>query len=173
VLNIIGWCSTKHVKFVNGRNTCYRSPVYSVVMTQKHIEVLVVEDNAADAFLIRKALAREPFPITIHVAADGDQAMEMLIARRCDPDLVILDLNLPKLSGLSLLERTRPHVPVVVFSSSARSDEIQRSYELGVRDFVTKPHDLDSFKREVSYIVRRWGTDAEESDNGKGAVFDR
>ncbi len=137
-----------------------------------HIEVLLVEDNAADVVLIRRALAGEPFPITIHVAADGEQAVDMLTARCCDPDLVILDLNLPKLSGLSLLERIRPQVPVVVFSSSTCSDEIRRSFELGVRDFVTKPSDLESFGREISYIVRRWGAGAGGSGNGNGVVFD-
>jgi len=122
----------------------------------KHIEVLLVEDNAGDVSLIRQVLAGEPFPITVHLAVDGEQAMKMLEAGRYAPDLVILDLHLPKVSGLSVLERSRSHVPVVVFSSSESREEIQRAFELGVRDFVTKPHDLESFRRIVSYIVRKW-----------------
>lgn len=80
----------------------------------------------------------------------------MIAARQLDPDLVILE-NLPKLLGLSLLARYHPYVPVVVFSSSTNQDDIQRSFQLGVKDFVPKPSDLESYKRVVSYIVRRWG----------------
>jgi DNA-binding response OmpR family regulator len=150
----------------------YRLQVGNLSLRNR-IEVLLVEDNAGDVHLIRHALDTEPFPITIHVAADGEQAMQMLATRRCAPDLVILDLNLPNVSGLALLERSRPQVPVVVFSSSTSPDEIQRSFELGVRDFITKPCDLDSFKRVVSYIVRRWGVGFKDSGSGNGAVFER
>ena len=125
----------------------------------KPVELLLVEDNAGDILLIRHALANEPYPVSIHVAVDGKQALQILAARQFDPDLIILDLNIPKLSGLSVLECSRPRVPVVVFSSSLSPSEMQRSFELGVRDFIVKPHDLESFRREVSYIVRKWGSE--------------
>jgi CheY-like chemotaxis protein len=123
----------------------------------KPIELLLVEDSPGDILLIRQVLAREPIPISIHAAVDGKQASDILAAGQFQPDLVILDLNLPKVSGLSFLERYHPHVPVVVFSSSTNPDDIQRSFQLGVKDFVPKPSDLESYKRVVSYIVRRWG----------------
>jgi len=63
----------------------------------------------------------------------------------------------PKLDGLSLLERSHPNIPVVVFSSSTSPNDIQRSFELGVRDFIPKPLDIDEYSRVVSFIVRRWG----------------
>jgi CheY-like chemotaxis protein len=141
-----------------------------LVALPKHVEVLLVEDNAVEVRLIRQVLAGEPFPVTIHVAVNGEEAMGMLTARRCDPDLIILDLNLPKLSGLSLLEAIRPRVPVVVFSSSVSPQDMKRSFELGVSDFVPKPDDLDSFKRVVSYIVRRWGSGTEYNGNSSGFV---
>ena len=121
------------------------------------VEVLLVEDNAGDILMVKQALAGERFPVSIHVAVDGKQALDMLAGRHFDPDLVILDLNLPKIDGLSLLERAHPNVPVVVFSSSTSPNDIQRSFELGVRDFVPKPLDFDDYTRVVSYIVRRWG----------------
>jgi CheY-like chemotaxis protein len=120
------------------------------------IEVLLVEDNAGDILMIKQALAGERYPVSIHVAVDGKQALDMLSHRHFDPDLVILDLNLPKLDGLSLLERTHPNVPVVVFSSSSSANDIQKSFELGVRDFIQKPLDADEYLQVVSYIVRRW-----------------
>jgi CheY-like chemotaxis protein len=120
------------------------------------IQVLLVEDNAGDILMVKQALAGERYPVSIRVAVDGKQAVDML-SEKPDPDLVILDLNLPKLDGLSLLERTHPNVPVVVFSSSSSPNDIQRSFELGVRDFVPKPLDIDGYSRLVSFIVRRWG----------------
>jgi CheY-like chemotaxis protein len=121
----------------------------------KPIEVLLVEDSPADVFLIRHSLADEVEAFRLHVARDGCEAIEMV--RSVEPDLIILDLKLPKVSGLAVLEETHPHVPVVVFSASTSPADIQRSFELGVRDFVPKPTDLDSYKRLVAYIVRKWG----------------
>jgi DNA-binding response OmpR family regulator len=123
------------------------------------VEVLLVEDNAGDILMVKQALAGERYPVSIRVAVDGKQALDMLSHRHFDPDLVILDLNLPKLDGLSLLERTHPNVPVVVFSSCTSATDIQRSFELGVRDFIQKPLDADEYLQVVSYIVRRWGAD--------------
>lgn len=121
----------------------------------KPIEVLLVEDSPADVFLIRYALAKELTPFRLHVARDGLEAIEML--KSIDADLIILDLKLPKISGLSVLEETHPHVPVVVFSASTSPVDIQRSFELGARDFVPKPTDLDAYSRLVAYIVNKWG----------------
>ena len=121
------------------------------------VEVLLVEDNAGDILMIKQALASERIPVSMHVAVDGRQALEMLSARYFDPDLVILDLNVPRVDGLTLLEQSHPNAPVVVFSSSTNSSEIRRSFELGVRDFIPKPSDADEYTRVVSFIVRRWG----------------
>ncbi len=123
----------------------------------KPIELLLVEDNAGDILLIRQALAGERFPISIHVAVDGKQARQILAARLFDPDLVILDLNIPKVSGLFVLEGIQPDVPVVVFTSSSNPLDRQCSFELGAKDYVQKPTDLGEYVREVSQIVRTWG----------------
>jgi two-component system, chemotaxis family, response regulator Rcp1 len=120
------------------------------------IEVLLIEDNPFDIALTRQALAVGPFPIRLHVALDGEKAMQILAARHFHPDVVILDLNIPKISGLSFLENNRPYVPVVVFSSSTNPDDIQRSFQLGAKDFVPKPRNVDSYKQILSYIVRKW-----------------
>jgi DNA-binding response OmpR family regulator len=76
-----------------------------------------------------------------------------------EADVVILDLNLPKISGFSLLQRTRLTVPVVVFSSSSNPLDRQLSLKLGAREFVQKPTDLDEYRRVVSQIVKNWGND--------------
>ena len=127
----------------------------------KPIEVLLIEDSPGDILLISEALGRESVRTSVHVAMDGEQAMEMLAKRDVEPDVVILDLTLPKLSGLSflrLVKLVQSSVPIVVFSSSCSDDDIRRCFELGVRDFVTKPTDLESYRQAVSYIVRKWGS---------------
>ena len=123
----------------------------------KPVEVLLIEDNAGDILMVKQAVAKERYPVSIRVAVDGEQAIDMMSGRHFDPDLVILDLALPKVDGLTVLERTHPNAPVVVFSSSTSSNEVRRSFELGVRDFIPKPLDLDQYTRMVSYIVRKWG----------------
>ena len=85
----------------------------------KPIEILLVEDNAGDTLLIGEALRESSTPINLHVARDGMQALLMLAGYLAKPDLVILDLNLPNLSGQAMLEKYHPNdVPIVIFSSS-------------------------------------------------------
>ena len=118
--------------------------------------IFVIEDNAGDILLIRQILQQQQIPVRIHVARDGSQALFMLAEGRFQPDLILLDLNLPKISGYWFLERSKPQVPVVVFSSSSNPADIQGSVELGAKEFVQKPTDLQEYAECVSRIVRDW-----------------
>src|SRR5215469_10321325 len=120
------------------------------------VSVLLVEDEAGDILLMRQTLAGEPIPISIHVAVDGKQAVEMLSQDQLKPDVVILDLKLPKLSGLGFLEGYRHNAPVVVFTSSSNIHDQQRALELGAKEYIQKPLDLGEYTRIVSQIVRKW-----------------
>jgi len=124
----------------------------------KPIELLVVDNSIGDICLIRQALADEPYPINVRVAADGRRARQMLDAKDMQPDLVILDLNLPMLSGLAVLESTDPYVPVVVFTSLSNPNHRRAAFELGVVDYVEKPSHPTEFVEAVSHIVRQWAT---------------
>ena len=119
-------------------------------------ELLLIEDNAGDVLLTSQILLREPIPITLHMARDGEQALQMLTDGRFKPDLVLLDLNIPKVSGTSVLALCQIPAPVIIFSSSTNSAEIERCIELGAREFVQKPSDLIEFEEAVSRIVRNW-----------------
>ena len=118
--------------------------------------IFVIEDNAGDVLLIRQILQQQQLPIRVHVARDGAQAMFMLAEGRFQPDLILLDLNLPKVSGSWFLARSKPKAPVVVFSSSSNPADIQDSVELGAKEFVQKPTDLEEYSERVSRIVRDW-----------------
>ena len=118
--------------------------------------LFLIEDNAGDVLLFRQILDEQGIAANVHVARDGDQAMFMLAEERFDPDLIVLDLNLPKLSGSSFLAKAKPKAPVVVFSSSTNPADIQSCVELGARAFIPKPTDLGEYADRVSGIVRDW-----------------
>jgi two-component system response regulator len=123
----------------------------------KRIEILLVEDNAGDTLLIQQTLAEGSIPVRIHVARDGEQALQMLDNPEFHPGLVILDLNLPRIPGSAVLERYHSaKTPIVVFTSSWNDAEIRRAMDLGARQFAQKPTDLQAFSDVVCQMVEKW-----------------
>jgi DNA-binding response OmpR family regulator len=136
----------------------------------KNMEILLVEDNAGDAVLIRQILADASVRVNLHIVRDGEQALTMLSDAHFQPALIILDLNIPRISGALLLERWRSqNIPVVVFSSSLNDAERTRVLELGAREFVQKPTDLDAFSSVVRGIVDRYAGPGSKTAGGAGA----
>jgi len=129
------------------------------------IHVLLVEDSPGDALLTQQILANCSVPVNLHVARDGEHALIMLRNRRFKPSLVILDLNLPRISGLKFLEQyRRKDVPVVVFSVASRELDRQLALALGAREYVHKPTDLQAYTDAVSGMVEKLAV------TGKSAV---
>ena len=121
------------------------------------LEILLVEDNAGDALLVKQALYDCALPVHLHIARDGEQALFMLTDPPIQPNLIILDLNIPKITGTALLEQWQVNlIPVVVHSSTTNTAEKARSLALGAREFVSKPIDLDEFTNTVRSIVEKW-----------------
>ncbi|MFD5033824.1 response regulator [Streptomyces sp. NPDC058405] len=126
------------------------------------IEVLLVEDDAGDELMTREAFEDNKIRNTLHVVRDGEEALDFLYRRGAHegaprPDLVLLDLNLPKYDGRQVLEqiKTDPElalIPVVVLTTSSAEEDILRSYKLHANAYVTKPVDLDQFIRAVRQI---------------------
>src|SRR6204780_4606473 len=122
------------------------------------MEILLVEDNAGDAVLIRQILADAAVSVNLHIVRDGEQALTLLSDAHFRPSLIILDLNIPRIPGTELLERWKSQkTPVVVFSSSLNDAERARVLELGAREFVQKPTDIKAFAAAVSGMVQRYG----------------
>ena len=120
------------------------------------LQLLLAEDNPGDVRLIRKALSQ--IDADVVVANDGEQAVRYLRSSRFD--LVILDLNLPKRDGQTILQlfaNTPDAAPFVIFSSSVRQSDRELALLVGAKDFVVKPTDLDEFIEAVEGIVGRWG----------------
>ena len=123
--------------------------------------ILLVEDNAGDAQLMRIAFGDALPEARLSVIADGETALSTL-REGGPPDLVLLDLNLPRLSGHELLAALREgedpalrRVPVVVLSSSQAAADVRRSYELGA-SHVAKPQDMDGLLAIAEAIARYW-----------------
>ena len=122
------------------------------------IELLVVDNNVSDIYLIRVALAMEPYPINFRLATNSNRANQMLTDNRYQPDLVIFDLSFAKPSNLSLLESIDRYVPVAIFTSSPTAKNRRIAMNLGVVEYVKKPSDPTEFIDAVLGIVRQWTT---------------
>ncbi|WP_405607097.1 response regulator [Streptomyces sp. NBC_01508] len=126
------------------------------------VEVLLVEDDAGDELMTREAFEDNKIGNTLHVVRDGLEALDFLYRRgehveAPRPDLILLDLNLPKYDGRQVLERIKSdpdlsHIPVVVLTTSAAEEDILRSYKLHANAYVTKPVDLDQFMKAIRDI---------------------
>jgi DNA-binding NtrC family response regulator len=136
----------------------------------KPVEVLLVEDNAGDTLLIQQTLAEGSIPVKLHVARDGEQALQMLDNPEFTPGLIILDLNIPRIPGSAVLERYHSaKTPIVIFSSSWNEAEISRAMDLGAREFAQKPTDLQAFSDVVCGMVERWAIREEADSTASGA----
>ena len=122
--------------------------------------VLLVEDNPSDVLLIREAIRTSSVPADVMVAYDGAQAMRLLREFQFKPDVIILDISLPKLGGLEVLglydATTDGRSPVVVFTGSNNPDERQRALALGAREHIVKPTELEEFMGAVRGAIERW-----------------
>lgn len=132
------------------------------------IEILLVEDNPGDVELVREALSEGKIRNELHVASDGVEAMQYLKreeehANAHCPDLILLDLNLPRMNGREVLREIKSDpklrfIPVVVLTSSKAEEDIVKSYNLHANCYVTKPVDLDQFLGVVKSIEDFWLT---------------
>ncbi|MFB3738692.1 MAG: response regulator [Candidatus Velamenicoccus archaeovorus] len=133
------------------------------------VEILLVEDNPADAELTLRALREHNLANHVLLVQDGAEALDFLFGTgpyegresRTTPKVIFLDLKLPKVSGLEVLariredERTRT-IPVVALTSSKEEPDLVESYELGVNSYITKPVEFEQFVRCVSEIGLYW-----------------
>jgi chemotaxis family two-component system response regulator Rcp1 len=132
------------------------------------IEILLVEDNPGDVRLTREALKDGKIVNNLHVAEDGVDALAFLrregkYHNAVRPELILLDLNLPKKDGREVLaeikaDKELKRIPVVILTSSAAEQDIVRSYNLHANCYVTKPVDLDQFINVVKSIEHFWLT---------------
>ena len=125
--------------------------------------ILLVEDNSDDEQLTLRAMRQSDIPNIIRVARDGAEAIDFLFGPTAGPlpDLVLLDLKLPKISGLEVLQKIREadvskSLPVVILTSSDEERDIVKSYNLGANSYIRKPVDFDEFIDAVRQLGLYW-----------------
>ena len=132
----------------------------------KPVEILLVEDNKGDVGLIEEVFEEAKIRNNLHVAEDGEEAILYLrgegkFSGSPRPDIVLLDLNLPKKDGREVLREIKEdinlkNIPVIILTSSSAENDITRAYELHANAYVTKPLDFDQFIKVVGSIESFW-----------------
>lgn len=132
----------------------------------KPITILMAEDNATDVMLTKEALAHAKVLNTLHVVEDGIQALDFLhrrgnFAKMPRPDLILLDLNMPRKNGQEVLAEIKAHddlkhIPVVVLTTSKAEEDVLKAYGLFANCYVIKPVDFDVFAEVVRSIQQFW-----------------
>ena len=132
------------------------------------MRLLQIEDNRADVTLVREALKEIEAPVEIKVIEDGQAALDFLV--QCEPetplpcpDIILLDLNLPRKHGDEILTELKQHprfkgIPVVVFTGTDEPREVYHCYELGANAFLRKPMDMEEYFSVVQTCVEFWKT---------------
>lgn len=135
-------------------------------MSAKPLRILLVEDNPNDLELALHALKASKLSNPVVVARDGAEALELLFGKEGQappelPQLILLDLKLPKVDGLEVLGRIKENastrtIPVVVLTSSNEEPDIDRAYRLGVNSYIVKPVDFEQFCETVKQLGMYW-----------------
>lgn len=138
-------------------------------MSDQAIEILLVEDNPNDVELTLHALKKNHIKNPVHVARDGAEALDFIFCRgtyaqrdpNTKPRLILLDLKLPKVDGLEVLEQLKSDpktrsIPVVILTSSREEADIVKSYQLGVNSYIVKPVDLEQFVQATGQLGMYW-----------------
>ena len=134
--------------------------------TSRSVEILLVEDNRGDVRLVQEAMKEAPLRKNLHVVSNGLEALAFLRRKApyqdaVRPDLILLDLNLPRMDGREVLREVKSdpallRIPVVVLTSSEAPQDIAHAYDLHANCFLSKPADLDEFFRLVSALEDFW-----------------
>lgn len=126
--------------------------------------ILLVEDNPVDVDLTKRALRRHRMMSELIVARDGEEAINLIEqweAGENVPRLILLDLKLPRLTGLEVLERIKHHptfssIPIVVLTTSRDDGDVKSAYQLGANSYIVKPVDFDKFLEVAAQIEQYW-----------------
>lgn len=130
----------------------------------KNVHILLVEDNEGDILLTVEALEEGRIANVIEVARDGQEAIDKLQKDHIEnnlPDLILLDINLPKMNGHEVLEKLKKnddlkHIPVIILSTSSSEMDIMKSYNNHANCFITKPVEIDDFVKAIESIEDFW-----------------
>ncbi len=137
-------------------------------VSARSLDILLVEDNPLDILMIKRALEDGGFGFILHVTEDGEEALNFL-DQNCNstdrntpcPDLILLDLNLPKKNGREVLAQIRQHpdmshIPVIILTTSDDEKDVVECYSLNANCFITKPVEFENFRKAIQCLGAFW-----------------
>ena len=132
-------------------------------MTNQAIKILLIEDNPGDIELVRTGFEDARVVNQLQIIEDGQVAFDFIVAGIDMPDIILLDINLPKVSGFEILAAIRTHehskhIPVIMLTSSEADEDIVKSYSHNANSYVTKPVDFEKFLYAIRSLEQFWLT---------------
>lgn len=138
----------------------------SILKKMSVVEILLVEDNPGDSRLVQEVLQNSKINNNLYIVSDGEEALSFIrkegkYSSKPSPNLILLDLNLPKKDGREVLQELKTNeeykkIPIIVLTTSKSEDDINKTYNLHVNSYLTKPVDLDDFNNLVKSIEDFW-----------------
>lgn len=143
-------------------------------MLDEHAGILLVEDDRVDVMTVQRALKRNRISNRLYVARTGVEALEMLRGQgvpAVSPALILLDLNLPRMSGIEFLKELRKdpglrHLSVIVLTSSDEPRDRAAAFEYDVEDYIIKPHSFEEFAQAMATVLAYWPVRPAQVGNG-------
>ncbi len=123
--------------------------------------ILLVEDSPDHAFLIKRAMLSVVQNLEIQWAKDGEEAVEFVMKKGLEPDLILLDIKMPRMNGFEVLKilksnKKTNYIPIVILSTSANAKDVSRAYSLGTNCYITKPVEIVDFNTKLKSIPLYW-----------------
>lgn len=129
----------------------------------REVNIFLVEDSIADIAMLEEVLLDSNLKVNLEISFNGEEALRLLQEKTPNslPDMILLDLNLPRLDGLDVLKQVKSNdmlkkIPVVILSTSSNRDDILKSYEEHANCFITKPSDFDKFQKVIQSMENFW-----------------
>ena len=127
----------------------------------KKLKVLLIEDNLIEIMKMKRTISLLKLEHTIHEAKNGEEALEILEDKSNFPDLILLDLNMPKISGIEFLSILKnndniKHIPTVILTTSDNPKDLEECYKRGVSGYILKPLKYDDYVKKIEVVLSYW-----------------
>ncbi|WP_394801764.1 MULTISPECIES: response regulator [Tenacibaculum] len=130
-------------------------------MLEKKINILLIEDNLIEIMKMKRTISLLKLDHTIHEAKNGEEALKILEDKSKFPDLILLDLNMPKISGIEFLTILKKdddlkHIPTVILTTSDNQKDLEKCFEIGVSGYILKPLKYDDYVKKIENVLSYW-----------------
>ena len=128
----------------------------------RSLNILLIEDDEIERMKFHRVLKKSNFDCEIQEATNGEEAVQILNDESKTPDLILLDLNMPKMSGIEFLQNLKSderlrYIPVVILSTSNNRSDLKRCYEEGIAGYIVKPLKYEDYVEKIKSLVEYWG----------------